>query len=57
MIGDQTSDIAMGRLNGCNTILVHTGFAGQDGKTEATPDLAAPNITQAICLVLAAASA
>jgi len=54
VIGDQTSDIAMGQINGCKTVLVQTGFAGENGKTEATPDSTAPNITQAASRVLAA---
>jgi len=57
VIGDQTSDIAMGQLNGCKTVLVQTGFAGQDERSQADPDLVVSDITQAVCLVLAAGSA
>lgn len=53
VIGDQTTDIAMGIRNGCRTILVRTGFAGADGKTDARPDVVAADLTDAVERILA----
>lgn len=52
MIGDMTSDILAGKRAGLKTILVETGFAGKDGKYEQTPDFVAPNLAEAVNLIL-----
>jgi len=52
MVGDAVTDIAAGNAAGCTTILVKTGFAGTDGKAEATPDHVASDLGAAVDLIL-----
>ncbi len=54
VVGDQTTDVAMGLRNGCRTILVQTGFGGRDGKLDVRPDLVAADLAQAADQILAA---
>ncbi len=52
VVGDATSDILMGKRAGCFSILVETGFGGEDGKAEATPDIVVADLTAAVDLIL-----
>lgn len=47
-IGDTTSDILTGENSGLKTILVKTGYAGNDYKYEATPDFISENLSDAV---------
>jgi len=47
MIGDQTRDVKAGKDAGCKSILVKTGFGGEDGKFDATPDLVCSDLLEA----------
>ncbi|MBN1345702.1 MAG: HAD-IIIA family hydrolase [Phycisphaerae bacterium] len=53
VVGDQSTDIAMGVRNGCRTILVCRGFDGADEKTSVEPDRIASDVTEAAALILA----
>ncbi len=53
VVGDQTTDVAMGRRNGCRTVLVQTGFGGGDGKASAQPDAVVADIREAVDWILA----
>ncbi|MBN1421684.1 MAG: HAD family hydrolase [Planctomycetes bacterium] len=53
IVGDQTTDVELGARNGCTTILVRTGFGGDDGKLEATPDYVVADIAEAAEKILA----
>ena len=48
MVGDQTADILAGKNAGCKTVLVQTGYAGEDAKYEAKPDFTAANVLAAV---------
>ena len=52
MVGDQTADILAGDRAGCKTVLVGTGYAGEDKKYEAEPDIKAENVLDAVNLLL-----
>ncbi|MFN8607608.1 MAG: HAD-IIIA family hydrolase [Vulcanimicrobiota bacterium] len=52
MIGDMTTDIGAGKKAGTQTILVQTGFAGKDGKCDATPDHVAADLSGAVDWIL-----
>jgi D-glycero-D-manno-heptose 1,7-bisphosphate phosphatase len=52
LIGDKTSDILTGKNAGCRTILVKTGFAGEDGLFEVKPDYKALNLEKAVELIV-----
>jgi len=52
LVGDATSDILAGNRAGCRTILVKTGFAGTDGKAEATPDHIVDDLPAAVDLIV-----
>jgi histidinol-phosphate phosphatase family protein len=52
MIGDRTVDIQAGRNAGCQTILVRTGFGGNDGKHDVHPDFVCDNLAEAARLVV-----
>jgi len=51
-VGDSTTDILAGQRAGCFTILVETGFGGQDGKAEAEPDATVADLSGAADLIL-----
>jgi histidinol-phosphate phosphatase family protein len=48
MVGDTTSDIEAGRRAGLRTILVRTGYAGQDGKYLFRPDYVVTDLKAAV---------
>lgn len=50
-IGDAASDIECGRAAGLRTILVQTGYGQRDAHCQ--PDFTAPNVTEAVALILA----
>ncbi len=52
MVGDMTTDIVAGKNAGCRTVLVQTGQAGGDGQVEATPDLVATDVGDAVEIIL-----
>ena len=52
IIGDMTTDIQMGKNAGLNTILVKTGRAGRDGICDASPDIIAEDILDAVEYIL-----
>jgi len=52
VVGDATTDILAGIRAGCSTILVKTGFGGEDGKAVAEPDATVPDIVAAVDLIL-----
>lgn len=52
LVGDSTTDILAGIRAGCRTILVETGFGGEDGKTIAEPDAVTADISEAVDLIL-----
>lgn len=47
VVGDQTTDIAMGVRNGCRSLLVQSGFGGRDGKADVQPDVVVADIGEA----------
>lgn|SRR3989338_10439999 len=51
MVGDRTADILAGKRVGLKTILVKTGYAGNDGKYEVMPDFTARNLLEAATIV------
>jgi histidinol-phosphate phosphatase family protein len=51
-IGDKTSDIETGRRAGMRTILVQTGFAGEDHEFPVKPNWTARDLAEAASLVL-----
>lgn len=52
IVGDTTSDIETGRRAGLRTMLVRTGYAGQDGKYAVSPDYVAENLPAAAGWIL-----
>lgn len=52
MIGDMTGDILAGERAGCRTVILKTGFGGEDGYFEAAPDIKAENLLEAAKLIL-----
>ena len=52
MVGDATTDIQAGVNAGIKTVLVKTGYAGQDGKCSCSPDLETENLTDAVEVIL-----
>jgi len=52
MVGDRTGDILAGERAGVHTILVNTGYAGNDGKYSVAPDFAVEDLTVAVDQVL-----
>lgn len=53
LIGDRTADIETAKRAGCTSILVNTGFAGQDGEYEAVADYTVNNLLEAAEVILA----
>jgi histidinol-phosphate phosphatase family protein len=51
MIGDMTSDIRAGRSAGLLSVLVETGYAGNDGKDDAQPDFVFPDLLGAVTFI------
>jgi len=51
-IGDKTVDILTGKNAGCKTILVKTGYAGEDGTVDVTPDIIAEDLADAVGRIL-----
>ena len=51
LIGDKTSDILAGKNAGCRTILVKTGFAGEDGLFNIKPDFEISNLEKAVKII------
>jgi rfaE bifunctional protein nucleotidyltransferase chain/domain len=47
MIGDKTSDVETGRRAGMRTVVVRSGFRGEDGEYDVQPDVVADNILDA----------
>jgi histidinol-phosphate phosphatase family protein len=52
IIGDSTADIAAGKAAGLSTILVRTGYGGQDNKFIVQPDYIFYNLNEAIDWIL-----
>ena len=52
LVGDRTTDIAAGKAAGCRTILVRTGYGGQDGKCRCEPDVICDNLPESIAIAL-----
>ncbi len=52
MIGDHTGDIKAGNSAGCTTILVQTGFGGDDGFDDASPDIVVEDLYAAVKFIL-----
>lgn len=50
-IGDSTRDILTGKNAGLDTILVKTGFKGEDGIFDIKPDFEAKNLLEAVKIV------
>ncbi len=48
MVGDRTGDILTGERAGCKTIIVGTGYGGDDGFDDATPDFVAKDLKEAV---------
>jgi mannose-1-phosphate guanylyltransferase / phosphomannomutase len=51
MIGDTTRDILAGKKARLRTILVKTGYAGEDGKHEINPDFVAKDLRGAVKVI------
>lgn len=51
-IGDKTGDIKAGYLAGTKTILVQTGYGGDDGFKDAAPDYTAKDLHEAVKIML-----
>ena len=52
LVGDKTCDIEAGRRAGLRTILVRTGYAGQDGQFPCQPDYTAEDLAGAVDWIL-----
>jgi len=52
LVGDMTTDVLAGKRAGCRTILVKTGFGGQDGRFEVEPDFVVADLAAAVSLIL-----
>ena len=51
VVGDKTSDVEMGKRAGCRTVLLKTGYGGNDGKYSAVPDFVAENLFEAAKII------
>jgi len=52
VIGDNTSDIEMGKRAGCKTILVRTGYGGKDGNFDVVSNFTQENIYDGVVNVI-----
>ena len=52
LVGDMTGDILAGERAGCRTILVKTGFGGEDGRYDVRPDLVVADLPAAVSLIV-----
>ena len=52
MIGDKIADIKTGFLAGCKTILVETGYGGNEGFNDAVPDYKAKDLYDAVTNII-----
>jgi D-glycero-D-manno-heptose 1,7-bisphosphate phosphatase len=52
MIGDKTSDVETGRRAGMKTVVVRSGFRGEDGEFDVRPDLTADDLLDAAGKIL-----
>lgn len=52
MVGDKISDIKAGRLAGCTTVGVRTGYGCNDGFNDAVPDILADDLYNAVEMIL-----
>lgn len=52
LVGDSTGDMELAKTCGLRSILVRTGCGGTDGKYGAAPDLTAPDLPEAVGLIL-----
>ncbi|HAF70893.1 MAG: D,D-heptose 1,7-bisphosphate phosphatase [Acetothermia bacterium 64_32] len=52
MVGDATTDVEAAHRAGCFAILVRTGFAGTDGRSEEAPDAVVADLAAAADLIL-----
>jgi histidinol-phosphate phosphatase family protein len=52
-IGDSTTDVETARNAGVKSVLVRTGYGGQDRKFGAAPDFSADNLLDAVRLIMA----
>ena len=50
-VGDRTVDIMAGRDAGCRTILVRTGYAGEDRICNVSPDFTVADISEAVGVI------
>ena len=50
-VGDRTADILAGEKVGCKTILVKTGYRGEDNKYKVKPDFLTENLLSSIDLI------
>jgi len=55
LVGDSTTDILAGARAGCRTILVKTGFGGNDGKAVAVPGTVVADLSAAVDLIMESA--
>lgn len=52
MVGDSTMDLEMARNAGIKSVLVNTGFAGNDGKYDRSCDIEAENLLDAVTKII-----
>ncbi len=52
VVGDSTTDIAAGINAKCKTILVQTGYSGQDGIEKVTPSHVVKDLSEALVIIL-----
>jgi histidinol-phosphate phosphatase family protein len=52
LVGDTTTDMEAGRRAGVRTVLVRTGYAGQDGKYPFQPDYVVTDLSAAVSWIL-----
>jgi D-glycero-D-manno-heptose 1,7-bisphosphate phosphatase len=52
MVGDRSVDIQCGKSAGCKTILVRTGYGGNDGLCDVEPDYVCDDLWAAIGVIL-----